>query len=107
MGEFLALRWGNIDALARSVRVEEQADIAAALGTTKPPKTAAGRRTVSLPRWVVTELVAHGRRQHEDDDREGDRGGFGSLRAVGSEEESLDGEYLPRWSGLVFHAPDG
>lgn len=110
MGELLALRWENVDALARSVRVEEQTDTAATLGTTKPPKTAAGRRTVSLPRWVVAELVAHGRRQHatDEDEGEGDRDGFGRLRVVGSEGEPMvEAEDAPRWSGLVFRAPDG
>lgn len=111
MGELLALRWENVDALARSVRVEEQTDTAAALGTTKPPKTAAGRRTVSLPRWVVAELVAHGRRQHGeggDDDGVGHRDGFGRLSVVGGEAEPMaEADDLPRWSGLVFRAPDG
>lgn len=67
-GELLALRWENVDLAGRKVHVSEQTDIDAGPDVVKSPKTSAGRRAVSLARFVVDELEAHGRRMHEEGD---------------------------------------
>ena len=60
-GELLALRWENVDVLGRVLHVIEQTDREAGHGATKTPKTAAGRRAVSIPRAVADALAEHAR----------------------------------------------
>jgi integrase len=64
-GELLALRWGDVDFDAGKVRVERSLEQTKAGLRFKSPKTKSGRRNVSLPASVVTELRAHWRRQQE------------------------------------------
>jgi len=59
-GEMLALRWERVHLLERRVEVIEQTDPSGKLGTVKPPKSAAGRRSISLPQFVVDALAEHG-----------------------------------------------
>lgn len=59
IGELLALRWENLDLIARTIRVVEQLDADAGHGVTKPPKTFAGRRSVPLPAFVADALRDH------------------------------------------------
>lgn len=59
-GELIALRWENVDMLGRKLHVIEQFDKERGRGAVKPPKTAAGRRVVPMPRAVVDALARHG-----------------------------------------------
>jgi integrase len=59
-GEMLALRWERVHLLERRIEIVEQTDPSGALGAVKPPKSAAGRRSISLPQFVVDALAAHG-----------------------------------------------
>jgi integrase len=64
-GEMAALRWSDIDLDAGKIRVErslEQTNVGLAF---KAPKTKAGRRIVSIPPSIVTELRNHWRQQQE------------------------------------------
>jgi integrase len=64
-GEIVALRWSDIDLEAGKIRVDrslEQTDAGLAF---KAPKTKAGRRTITVPLSVVTELRRHWRQQQE------------------------------------------
>jgi integrase len=54
IGELLALRWNDIDVLRRTVTISRKEGMVE--GATK---TKAGRRTVTLPRRVMTELEQH------------------------------------------------
>ena len=65
IGELLALRWVNVDLIARTIRVVEQIDADAGHGAVKPPKTAAGRRSVAMPTFVADALGEHD--QHASD----------------------------------------
>jgi integrase len=128
IGELVALRWENVDPLARSIKVIEQADPDQGRGAVKPPKTAAGRRSVQVPSFVVDALVAHGRLTQAESDGvvpalagEASRaqgGGGGGLRLVGGTgghesgrgDEAGEGDNSNRpdlWRGLVFRSADG
>jgi integrase len=64
--EILGLRWRDIDLDAGRLRVEQALEQTAAYGIrVKAPKTRNGRRTISLPVHLVTELKAHWRDQQE------------------------------------------
>lgn len=64
---FGSLRWGELMGLRRSdfdlddglVRIERAVSEIGARQIIKKPKTAAGVRTVALPRWLIPELRAH------------------------------------------------
>lgn len=64
---FGSLRWGELMGLRRSdfdlegglVRIERAVSEIGAKQIIKKPKTAAGVRTVALPRWVIPELRRH------------------------------------------------
>ena len=60
-GEIAALRWGDIDLEAATVRIERALEQTAEGLRVKAPKTAAGRRTVSLPAFAVAALRDHRR----------------------------------------------
>jgi integrase len=64
-GEIAALRWADIDFDAGRVRVERSLEQTNAGLSFKPPKTKAGRRTISIPASIVAELRDHWRRQQE------------------------------------------
>jgi integrase len=64
--ELLGLRWGDVDLDAGRLTVEQALEQTATHGIrTKGPKTKHGRRTISLPAHLVTELRHHWREQQE------------------------------------------
>ncbi|MDH3909957.1 MAG: site-specific integrase [Rhodospirillales bacterium] len=64
-GEIAALRWSDIDLDAATVRIERSLEQTKAGLRAKSPKTAAGRRTISLPAFAVAALRDHRRAQLE------------------------------------------
>lgn len=64
-GEIAALRWGDLDLDAATLRIERSLEQTKAGIRVKSPKTPAGRRTVSLPAFAVTVLRDHRRAQLE------------------------------------------
>ena len=52
-GEIAALRWSDLDIDAATVRIERSLEQTKDGLRIKPPKTAAGRRTLSLPAFAV------------------------------------------------------
>jgi integrase len=64
-GEIAALRWSDVDLNGGTVRIERSLEHTATGIRVKAPKTAAGRRTVSLPAFVVKALRDHRRRALE------------------------------------------
>jgi integrase len=64
-GEMAALRWADVDLETGKIRVERSLEQTNAGLAFKPPKTKAGRRTVSIPPSIVAELREHWRRQQE------------------------------------------
>ncbi len=77
-GELTALRRHHVDLLHRTISVTEQVQHLDGEYVVSPPKSAAGRRSVSLPKLVADELDEH-------------------VRAL--DDQSAD--------GLVFPAPEG
>ncbi len=77
-GELIALRRSHVDLLRRTITVVEQVQYIDRHYVVSPPKSAAGRRSVAMPRFVADELEEHLR----------------ALPAVGPE-------------ALVFPAPEG
>jgi integrase len=64
--EMLGLRWGDVDLDAGRLTIEQALEQTAAYGIrAKGPKTKHGRRTISLPAHLVTELRTHWREQQE------------------------------------------
>lgn len=64
-GEMVAFRWCDVDLEQGRIRVERSLEQTNAGLSFKPPKTKAGRRTVSIPPSIVAELRTHWRRQQE------------------------------------------
>jgi integrase len=64
-GELLALRWKDVDLDGGKVRIEQSLEQTKFGLRFKSPKTKAGRRTVTIPLSIVSELRAHWRRQQE------------------------------------------
>jgi integrase len=64
-GEMVALRWKNVDLDGGKIRVEQSLEQTNAGLRFKLPKTKAGRRTVTVPPSIVSELRAHWRSQQE------------------------------------------
>jgi integrase len=58
-GELCALRWKDVDLDASKLQVERSLEQTKAGLRFKSPKTRHGRRRVSLPSYIVTELRAH------------------------------------------------
>jgi len=58
-GELLALRWKNIDLDAGRLRVEQSLEQTKAGLRFKAPKSKHGRRTITIPPAVVSDLRAH------------------------------------------------
>jgi integrase len=64
--EMLGLSWGRVDLEAGRLTVEQALEQTAAYGIRiKAPKTKHGRRTISLPPHIATELRQHWREQQE------------------------------------------
>ena len=64
-GELLALRWGDLDLDRARLRVEQSLEVTKAGMRFKAPKTKHGRRSISLPASVVSELRLHRKAQQE------------------------------------------
>jgi integrase len=65
-GEIVGLQWTDIDLDAGTVRVERSVEETRAQGLrVKPPKTKAGKRTVSMPPSTVEALKDHRRKRLE------------------------------------------
>lgn len=64
-GEICALRWSDIDLDAATMRIERSLEQTKEGLRVKTPKTAAGRRTVSLPAFLVAVLRDYRRKQLE------------------------------------------
>lgn len=59
-GELLALRWSDIDFEGQSLQVRRTVDFIARYGYIETePKTAKGRRKITLPPFVINELKQH------------------------------------------------
>ena len=58
-GELLALRIGDFDPIAQTIRIERSLEQTKSGLRIKAPKTKHGRRTIALPPSVVTELRAY------------------------------------------------
>jgi integrase len=64
--EALGLRWGDVDLDAGQLTIEQSLEQTPVYGIrTKGPKTKRGRRTISLPAHLVTELRQHWTAQQE------------------------------------------
>lgn len=64
--EMLGLRWQDVDLDAGRLTIEQSLEQTVAYGIRiKGPKTKHGRRTISLPAHLVTELRQHWREQQE------------------------------------------
>ena len=64
--ELLGLRWQDVDVAAGRLTVEQSLEQTATHGIrVKAPKTRHGRRTISLPAHLVTELRQRWREQQE------------------------------------------
>jgi integrase len=88
-GELLALRWRDIDLEGGTLRVEQAIEQTRAGLRFKAPKTKHGRRTVSLPSSVVTELRRHRKEQQEQ------------RLQLGMGKMPEDGLVLGRWNGAA------
>ncbi len=64
-GELMALRWSDLDLDAATVKIERSLEQVKGSICVKAPKTAAGRRTVSLPAFAVEALRDHRRQALE------------------------------------------
>ena len=64
-GELLALRWGDVDLTAGTIRIERSLEQTSAGLNFKSPKTKHGRRTIALPPLAAEALHAHRRQQLE------------------------------------------
>ena len=58
-GELLALSWDDVDFKAASLNISKSLSYPKAGPLVKEPKNASSRRTVKLPKFVVTALTAH------------------------------------------------
>src|SRR5262245_33974667 len=64
-GEILALRWGDVDLTAATIRIARSLEQTTGSLKFKQPKTARGTRTISLPAAAVEALQVHRKRQLE------------------------------------------
>lgn len=66
VSEVLALRWGRIDLERKTIKVLDSIEVTKSHGLRfKAPKTAAGRRTITLPDFLVDVLREHRKAQLE------------------------------------------
>ena len=92
-GELLALRWCDVD-LEGQLRVEQALEETKARLRFKSPKTKHGRRTISLPPSIVSELRTHWKAQQEQ------------RLSLGMGKAPPEGLVFATWEGNVRH-PDG
>jgi integrase len=91
--ELLGLRWQDVDLEAGRLTVEQSLEQTATHGIrVKGPKTKHGRRTISLPAHIVTELRAHWRAQQEQ------------RLAAGLGKAPANCAVLARWDGWVHNS---
>jgi integrase len=64
-GEILALRWKDVELDRSRLRVEQSIEQTRAGLRIKAPKTKFGRRTITLPPFLVSDLRAHWKAQQE------------------------------------------
>lgn len=64
-GELLALTWKNIEFEGTRLHVEHSIEQTKTGLRIKSPKTRYGRRVISLPAWIMTDLREHWRAQQE------------------------------------------
>lgn len=64
-GELLALRWSDVDLDNGRITIERSLEQTNAGLNFKPPKTKAGRRTVSVPPSAVSQLRTHWKARQE------------------------------------------
>jgi integrase len=89
--EMLGLHWGDVDLSAGRLTVEQSLEQIFTRGIrTKGPKTKHGRRTISLPAHLVTELREHWREQQE----QRLAAGLGKAPADAPVFAAIDGRYL-------------
>jgi integrase len=86
-GELCALRWGDVDLTAATIRVERSLEETKAGLRVKTPKSRHGRRTISMPHAATETLRAHRLRQ--------------------AEQRLAHGAGRPGADDLVFTMPDG
>ena len=102
--EMLGLRWRDVDLDAGRLTIEQSLEETAAYGIrVKGPKTKHGRRTISLPVHLVTELRQHWREQQEQRLRIGlGKAPEGSPVFAGPDGGYLSPEALSKaWPGVV------
>jgi len=102
--EMLGLRWRDVDLDAGRLTIERSLEQTAAHGIrTKAPKTKHGRRTISLPAHLATELRQHWREQQEQRLRIGlGKAPEGSPVFAGPDGGYLSPEALSKaWPGVV------
>ena len=92
-GELLALRIGDFDPAANTIRIERSLEQTKAGLRFKPPKTKHGRRTIALAAFVAAELRAHLVRMQE-------------LRlSLGMGRAGDDDLLFPRWDNGKVRSP--
>jgi integrase len=102
--EMLGLRWRDVDLDVGRLTIEQSLEETAAYGIrVKGPKTKHGRRTISLPAHLVTELRQHWREQQEQRLRIGlGKAPEGSPVFAGRDGGYLSPEALSKaWPGVV------
>jgi integrase len=94
-GELLALRWQDVDLDRGQLRVEQALEETTKIGLRfKSPKTKHGRRTISLPPSIISELRSHWKAQQE------------RRLSLGMGKSPPDSLVFATWEGNVRH-PDG
>jgi integrase len=88
-GELVALRIKDFNPDAKTIRIERSLEQTKAGLRFKPPKTRHGKRTISIPPFIVAELRAHIAKTQE------------SRLALGLGRASRDELLFPRWDGEV------
>ena len=92
-GELLALRWQDVDLDSGSLRIERSLEETGKGLRFKPPKSARGRRSISLAPAVISELRAHWRAQQEQ------------RLALGLGKSPAEGLVFAKYNGAPF-SPD-
>ncbi len=94
-GELLALRWSDIDFKSGSLNVHRTVDFLAKYGYIETePKTAAGRRKITLPQFVIEMLLLHREQQLEVKVKLGDTWEERNLVFTGLQGGYLNPRYL-------------
>jgi len=88
-GELVALRIKDFNPDTKTIRIERSLEQTKSGLRFKPPKTRHGKRTISIPPFIVAELRAHIAKMQE------------SRLALGLGRASRDELLFPRWDGEV------